>query len=373
MSGSRHPEELGESGKLGLNHARAIARELDSSTMDTPHLFLGVVRLDDAVIRAELVREGIDLPKVIDGLRERLTASDGPDLSFARLIKALEDASWAASHHARSLVEAPHILIGILRDEDGLVVRTLKEEGADLHKLDQELFAMVAEGRWSAEPYKERRAIAQPEIGTPSKVLESLGRDLTAAARDDKLSPIIGRDREMLEVIHVLCGKRKQNAVLIGDAGVGKTAIVEGLAQRIVSGEIPAQLKDMTVRTIEVGSLVAGTMYRGQFEEKLEGLVREIRARSDVILFIDEMHTLIGAGRAEGVVADAADMLKPVLSEGTIKVIGATTTDEFRKHIESDKALMRRFQQVVVGEPTREATMTILEGLVPKYEDSTAS
>ena len=369
MSGFRHPEELGESGKLVLSNARLIARELGSSTLDTPHLFLGVMRLEDVIIKSQFAAQGIGLAAVVRTVRERLRAEEGGrDLSFDGLIKALDDASWAASHHARPLIEAPHILIGVLRDRDGLVVRLLKDARADIEKLDRELFAMVAEGKWSAEAYRERRAITQPEIGTPSEVLESLGRDLTAAARGGRLSPIIGRDGEMLELIHVLCGKRKQNAVLIGEAGVGKTAIVEGLAQRIVSGEIPDQLKDMTVRTIEVGSLVAGTMYRGQFEERLVGLVSEIRARSDVILFIDEMHTLIGAGRAEGVAADAADMLKPVLGEGTIKVIGATTTEEFRKYIESDKALMRRFQQVVVGEPTREATTTILEGLAPKYE-----
>jgi ATP-dependent Clp protease ATP-binding subunit ClpC len=366
------PEDFGESGKLVLSHAQAIAAVHLSESVEGVHLFLGVVALEDAVIRRQFMAQALDLEAIAASLRTELAdaAADRPSAHVgASAVAALEEAQQVASAMNKPLIEAPHILIGVLRHLDGPVARRLREAGADLEKLDKELWAMISLGRWSGHHYKERRSIQQPGIGTPSEVLESLGRDLTAKARAGELSPIIGRDREMLEVIQVLCGKRKNNAVLIGDAGVGKTAIVEGLAQRIVAGQVPDQLDGMTIRTLEVGSLVAGTMYRGQFEGKLKALIDALRDRRDVILFIDEMHTLIGAGSAEGAPADAADYLKPVLTEGSLKVIGATTTDEFRKHIESDPALMRRFQEVVVGEPSREATLTILDGLRPKYQE----
>jgi ATP-dependent Clp protease ATP-binding subunit ClpC len=368
MSEPMQPEDFGESGLLALHHAREIAVELRSNTITTAHLFLGVVALEDAILQRRFSREGVDLNAIAGLVRERLAAGEGEE-SFARTEAALAEAARAASAQANPLIEAPHVLIGVLRDVDGVVVRTLREAGADTDKLDKELWAMLAQGEWSADPYKGRRAIQQPGIGTPSKVLESLGRDLTEAAQRGELNPIIGREQETRELVEVLCGMRKHNAVLIGDAGVGKTAIVEGLAQRIVDGEVPDQLTGMTIRTIEIGSLVAGTMYRGMFEERLKRLVDEARGREDLILFIDEMHTLVGAGRAEGVRADAADYLKPALTEGKLKVIGATTTEEFRAQIEQDKALMRRFQQVVVDEPSRKDTLTVLRGLEPRYEE----
>jgi ATP-dependent Clp protease ATP-binding subunit ClpC len=362
-------EDLGESGKLVLSYARRMAGELSSDSIGTEHLFLGVAELEDVTIRRQLAAVGIELEEICLRVLQAMTPSGNAGRGDMPLTARAEEALEVARRESAGTVEAPHILIGVLRDHDGLAARKLAAAGADLDALEQALRAMLDEGRWSPDFYTARKVIEQPDLGKTSTVLDSLGRDLTAAAERDDLSPIIGREREVVELIQVLCGKRKNNAVLIGDAGVGKTAIVEGLAQRIVSGQVPDELKGMRIRTIEIGSLVAGTIFRGQFEQRLKDLIDEVSGRTDVILFLDEIHMLIGAGEAGGGSMDAANILKPVLSEGKLKVIGATTTDEFRKYFEKDNALMRRFQPIVVGEPSREATLTILEGLRPKYEE----
>ncbi|MEX2210522.1 MAG: ATP-dependent Clp protease ATP-binding subunit [Gaiellaceae bacterium] len=345
-------DELGESGKLALEYARRAA---DGGEVGAEHVFIGVVELEDVALRRLFQAHGIDPDEIANDLRRNPAAPDP-----AAMAEALEQAKRAGGGAA---VEAPHLLIGVLRGRPGLIGDQASAIAADLAE-------MLERGEWTPEGfYQARRVVEQPGLGTTSKVLESLGRDLTAEAKAGELSPIIGRERELVELIQVLCGKRKQNAVLVGDAGVGKTAIVEGLAQRIVAGEVPEQLQGMTIRTIEIGSLVAGTIYRGQFEGRLKELVDEVTKRTDVILFIDEMHMLVGAGEAGGGSMDAANMLKPVLSEGKLKVVGATTTDEYRKHLERDKALMRRFQVIVVGEPTHEATLQILAGLRSRYAE----
>jgi ATP-dependent Clp protease ATP-binding subunit ClpC len=266
-------------------------------------------------------------------------------------------------------VEAAHLLAGLLQ-EDNEVANLVRDLGADPGEVRDAVTGLLASDNQTPSAfYDARRAIEQRDLGKVATLLDTLGRDLTAAARQGELKPIIGRDRELRELITVLLGMSKNNALLIGEAGVGKTAVVEGLAQRIVAGEAPG-LERMRIRTIEVGSLVAGTMYRGQFEQRLKELIDGLRGREDVILFIDEMHMLVGAGETglNGSV-DAANMLKPVLSDGGLKVIGATTFDEYRRHLESDKALMRRFQQVVVGAPSREEALAILHGLRSRYED----
>jgi len=364
-------EDLGESGKLVLGYARRAAEDLSSEAIGTEHLFVGVVELEDLALQRLFRARGVDLDEVAEELRGRIEG--GSPTGYLPLTEAAEQALEVAKEETvrlgERLVEAPHILLGVLRDEDGLAARVLADRGADVSELADALTAMLDEGEWTPETfYRSRRTIEQPAIGGTG-VLESLGRDLTGEAERGELNPIIGRERELVELIHVLCGKRKRNAVLIGEAGVGKTAIVEGLAQRIVQGQVPEELRGARIRTIEVGSLVAGTIYRGQFEQRLKELIDEVRERPDVILFIDEVHMLIGAGEAGHGTVDAANMLKPVLSEGKLRVIGATTTDEFRQHIERDKALMRRFQAIVVGEPSREATLQILAGLRLRYEE----
>ncbi len=376
-------EDLGESGRLALTFARLAAIELSAPAVGTEHLFLGVAGLEDVSIRDRLLGVDVDIEKVSAEVRR---AAGGPKrrapgepvqrLAFTPASeRALETARQEAARLGGALVEAPHILLGVIRDESGVAARKLEEAVASrrrealLPPLVTELRRMLEAGGWSSDFYRERTAIEQPAVSKTSTVLESLGRDLTASARRGELTPVTGRERELRELVHVLCGSRKNNAVLVGEAGVGKTAIVEGLAQRLVAHQAPEQLAGMDVRTIEVGSLVAGTQYRGMFEAKLKALVDEVRDRTDVILFIDELHMLVGAGRAEGVVMDAADMLKPALTEGTLKVIGATTSDEFRRYIERDQALMRRFQPIAVGEPSREETVRILEGLRGRYEE----
>ena len=351
-------DELGASGKLALEYARRAGGE----AVGPEHVFIGVCELEDVALRRVFQAHGVDPDEVAAALRNR--AGDAASGALAAVLTAAKGEAGAGA------IEAPHLLIAVLRDGASLPARVLGEQGGDAAAVAAAIAQMLANGEWTPpEFYNERVAVEQPGLGRTSNVLESLGRDLTAEAEQGELSPLIGRDRELVELVQVLCGKRKQNAVLIGDAGVGKTAIVEGLAQRIVSGQVPEQLQGTRIRTIEVGSLVAGTIYRGQFEERLKTLIDEVTKRTDVILFIDELHMLVGAGEVGGGSIDAANMLKPVLSEGKLKVIGATTTDEFRKHIERDTALMRRFQAIVVGEPSREDAVEILRGLRQRYAE----
>jgi ATP-dependent Clp protease ATP-binding subunit ClpC len=364
-------ENLGESGKLVLAYAQRIAANLRHAEVGPEHLLLGVGDLEDLGIRRSLLEVGLDLDEACVSLRNELPR--GRDLPpgtvpltpEARAV--LEQAQVVASRMGESVVEAPQIVVGLLGVPTGPVPEVLDRLGADEQAITKALTGLVESGDWSPSPWdKGRPNIEQAGLTRSAEVMESLGRDLTQAAEEGKLNPIIGRDRELDELVRVLLGRRKNNAVLIGEAGVGKTAIVEGLAQRIVAGEIPA-LEGVRIRTIEVGSLVAGTIYRGQFEQRMKDLVDGARGRDDIILFIDEMHMLVGAGESGGGSVDAANILKPALDE--LKVVGATTIDEYRQHIEPDEALMRRFQPVVVGEPSREATITILEGVRPKYEE----
>jgi ATP-dependent Clp protease ATP-binding subunit ClpC len=364
-------DDLGESGRIVLASARRVAEELGSESIAPEHLLVGVVELEDLALQRAFQSEGLDLDAACVELRVRLRGPGAAALQFSLdAERALERAKEEAARLGQSLVEAPHVLLGVLGEPPAAVAEVIRWQGGDPAKLAEAVRGTLERGGWTPEGfYRERRSIAQPALGSSAGVLESLGRDLTAEADRGELSPVIGREDELLELVQVLLGRRKQNAVLIGDPGVGKTAIVEGLAQRIVEGRVPEGLRGMRVRTIEVGSLVAGTIYRGQFEGRLKELIDEVRERPDVILFIDEVHMLIGAGEAGGGSMDAANILKPVLSEGKLKVIGATTTDEFRRYFEKDKALMRRFQAIVVEEPSREDTRTILEGLRRKYEE----
>ncbi|HEX9824929.1 MAG TPA: ATP-dependent Clp protease ATP-binding subunit [Actinomycetota bacterium] len=366
---------LGESGKLVVAYARRIAATLGHDAIEPEHLFMGLGELGDLAIRRALLRVGLDLDEARLRVRDRLDA--GPEArapgelsltSEAR--RVLEVAGEQAVQLREREVEAPHILLSLLSLAEGVLEAALTELGVETPAAWDAVMAMLQAGEATpSDFYKTRRNVEQAGLGRTADLLDSLGRDLTADAEAGKLSPIIGRDRETEELVKILLGKRKNNALLIGEPGVGKTAVVEGLAQMIVRLEIP-ELLGMRIRTIEVGSLVAGTIYRGQFEQRLKDLIDGVRDREDIILFIDEMHMLVGAGETglDGSI-DAANMLKPVLSEGSLKVIGATTIDEYRKHLEGDRALLRRFQTIVVGEPTPEDALEILRGLRPRYEE----
>jgi len=258
-----------------------------------------------------------------------------------------------------------HILLGLIREGEGVAAQVLVKLGADLNRVRQQVLQLLS-GYQGKEPAESGSGRGE---GTPSSslVLDQFGRNLTASAREGKLDPVIGRGKEIERVMQVLSRRTKNNPVLIGEAGVGKTAVVEGLAQNIVKGEVPETLKDKQLYTLDLGSLVAGSRYRGDFEERLKKVLKEIRTRGDIILFIDEMHTLVGAGAAEGAI-DAASILKPMLARGELQTIGATTLDEYRKYVEKDPALERRFQPIQVQEPGIDHTIEILKGLRDRYE-----
>src|ERR671929_244396 len=273
-----------------------------------------------------------------------------------------------AQEEARMLnhnyIGTEHILLGLIHEGEGVAAQVLVKLGADLNRVRQQVIQLL-----SGYQGKEPAAAGGPAEGTPSTslVLDQFGRNLTQAARDSKLDPVIGRAKEIERVMQVLSRRTKNNPVLIGEPGVGKTAVVEGLAQAIVKGEVPETLKDKQLYTLDLGALVAGSRYRGDFEERLKKVLKEIRTRGDIILFIDEIHTLVGAGAAEGAI-DAASILKPMLARGELQTIGATTLDEYRKHLEKDAALERRFQPIQVGEPSLAHTIEILKGLRDRYE-----
>ncbi|MER2204741.1 MAG: ATP-dependent Clp protease ATP-binding subunit, partial [Rhodococcus sp. (in: high G+C Gram-positive bacteria)] len=283
-----------------------------------------------------------------------------------RAKKVLELSLREALQLGHNYIGTEHILLGLIREGEGVAAQVLVKLGADLNRVRQQVIQLLS-GYQGKEPTETGGT--RGEAGTPSTslVLDQFGRNLTQAALEGKLDPVIGRSKEIERVMQVLSRRTKNNPVLIGEPGVGKTAVVEGLAQAIVNGEVPETLKDKQLYTLDLGSLVAGSRYRGDFEERLKKVLKEINTRGDIILFIDELHTLVGAGAAEGAI-DAASILKPKLARGELQTIGATTLDEYRKYIEKDAALERRFQPVQVGEPTVEHTIEILKGLRDRYE-----
>src|ERR687887_409243 len=271
-----------------------------------------------------------------------------------------------AQEEARMLnhnyIGTEHILLGLIHEGEGVAAQALVKLGADLNKVRQQVIQLL-NGYQSKEP----AGTASESTPSTSLVLDQFGRNLTQSAREGKLDPVIGREKEIERLMQVLSRRTKNNPVLIGEPGVGKTAVVEGLAQAIVKGEVPETLKDKQLYTLDLGALVAGSRYRGDFEERLKKVLKEIRTRGDIILFIDELHTLVGAGAAEGAI-DAASILKPMLARGELQTIGATTLDEYRKHLEKDAALERRFQPIQVAEPSLSHTIEILKGLRDRYE-----
>jgi ATP-dependent Clp protease ATP-binding subunit ClpC len=348
--------------------AQEEARMLNHNYIGTEHILLGLIHEGEGVAAKALESLGISLEAVRQQVEEIIgqgqQAPSGHIPFTPRAKKVLELSLREALQLGHNYIGTEHILLGLIREGEGVAAQVLVKLGADLNRVRQQVIQLL-----SGYQGKEPAAAGGPAEGTPSTslVLDQFGRNLTQAARESKLDPVIGREKEVERVMQVLSRRTKNNPVLIGEPGVGKTAVVEGLAQAIVKGEVPETLKDKQLYTLDLGALVAGSRYRGDFEERLKKVLKEIRTRGDIILFIDELHTLVGAGAAEGAI-DAASILKPMLARGELQTIGATTLDEYRKHLEKDAALERRFQPIQVGEPTLAHTIEILKGLRDRYE-----
>ena len=348
--------------------AQEEARMLNHNYIGTEHILLGLIHEGEGVAAKALEAMGISLEAVRSQVEEIIgqgqQAPSGHIPFTPRAKKVLELSLREALQLGHNYIGTEHILLGLIREGEGVAAQVLVKLGADLNRVRQQVIQLL-----SGYQGKEAVASSGPAEGTASTslVLDQFGRNLTQAAREGKLDPVIGREKEIERVMQVLSRRTKNNPVLIGEPGVGKTAIVEGLAQAIVKGDIPETLKDKQVYSLDLGALVAGSRYRGDFEERLKKVLKEIRTRGDIVLFIDEIHTLVGAGAAEGAI-DAASILKPMLARGELQTIGATTLDEYRKHLEKDAALERRFQPIQVAEPTVAHTIEILKGLRDRYE-----
>src|SRR6184192_2230127 len=342
--------------------AQEEAARLGENYVGTEHLLLGLVRESDSVAARILDRLGVPLGRIRAEIERQVTRGHGnlgQDMQLTPRAKRVIDLAYEEARQLNNnYIGTEHLLLGLIREGDGLAARVLVKQGADLERTRREVYAMQ-EG-------ESQQAHSRQRSRTPT--LDEFGRDLTELARNDKLDPLVGRYQEIERVIQILSRRIKNNPCLIGEAGVGKTAIAEGLAQRIIHEDIPEPLKDKRIVALDLPGLVAGTKYRGEFEERMKRVMDEVRrASGEVILFVDGLHTLVGAGAAEGAI-DASNILKPALARGELQCIGATTYDEYRKYIEHDAALERRFQPITVDPPSIEDTVKILTGLREKYE-----
>ena len=348
--------------------AQEEARMLNHNYIGTEHILLGLIHEGEGVAAKALESLGISLEGVRAQVEEIIgqgqQAPSGHIPFTPRAKKVLELSLREALQLGHNYIGTEHILLGLIREGEGVAAQVLVKLGADLNRVRQQVIQLLS-------GYQGKEAVTQggPAEGTPSTslVLDQFGRNLTQAAREGKLDPVIGRENEIERAMQVLSRRTKNNPVLIGEPGVGKTAVVEGLAQAIYKNDVPETLKDKQLYSLDLGALVAGSRYRGDFEERLKKVLKEIKTRGDIILFIDEIHTLVGAGAAEGAI-DAASILKPMLARGELQTIGATTLDEYRKHVEKDAALERRFQPIQVKEPSVAHTIEILKGLRDRYE-----
>ena len=355
--------------------AQDEARGLKHNYIGTEHLLLGLISEGEGVAAKALETMGIKGEAVRASVIEIIGEGEKPvegHIPFTPRAKRVFELSLReALQLGHNYIGTEHLLLGLLKEGEGVAAQVLTKQGADLAQVRQTVIQMLSGYQRGDDEGRESVGAGVGGSGGPersnSAILEQFGRNLTQAARENKLDPVIGRRVEMERVMQVLSRRTKNNPVLIGEPGVGKTAVVEGLAQAIVHGDVPETIKDKQIYSLDMGSLVAGSRYRGDFEERLKKVLKEIRTRGDIILFIDEIHTLVGAGAAEGSI-DAAQMLKPMLARGELQTIGATTNDEYRKYIEKDAALERRFQPVKVEEPSVDETVEILKGLRDRYE-----
>jgi len=358
-------ERFSEGARRVLSRAQTEAQQLGHNYIDTEHILLGIASEELGISAKVLTNLGVSTTKIraavefVIGKGERRATKEDVDLA-PRAKRAIEFAVDEARRLNSSYIGVEHLLLGLLRENEGVAFSVLESFGITLERAREEVSRVVRQ--------ETARARTAGRVATRTPTLDQLGTDLTALARADKLDPIIGRHKEIERIIQILSRRTKNNPALIGEAGVGKTAIVEGLAQRIVAGEVPEVLQGKRIIALDIGALVAGTKYRGEFEERLKKVIEEEKAAGNCILFIDEMQTIVGAGAAEGAV-DASNLLKPSLSRGEIQCIGAATLDDYRKYVEKDPALERRFQPVLVAEPTVEETLEILRGIKHRYEE----
>src|SRR5512135_2714345 len=356
-------EKFSERARRVLTLAQEEAQRFNHANIGPEHILLGIVGEPDGVAAKVLVNLGISLNKVrsavefIIGHGEATTRGEvGLSPGAKRVIElAIDEARYIGHNY----IGTEHLLLGLLREGEGIAARVLDSLGVTLEKVRTEISKVQEQG-------VSRPKAARSPSRTPA--LDQLGMDLTASARSGKLDPVIGRSKEIERIIQILSRRTKNNPALIGEPGVGKTAVVEGLAHRIVAGDVPETLEGKRLITLDIGSLVAGTKYRGEFEERLKKVIEEIKAAGNCIVFIDEFHTIVGAGAAEGAV-DAANILKPSLARGEIQTIGATTLDDYRKYVEKDKGLERRFQPVLIAEPSIDDAIKILRGIKQRYEE----
>ncbi len=348
-----------------LNLAKDCSMSLGHNYIGTEHMLWGLVKEGSGIAAGVLLSGGVTEQKVMDSILSIVGKGDGSQqvAGYTPRTKRVMELSYAETRRmGQNYIGTEHLLMGILREGESIAVRILLELGIDIHKLYDSIITMLQEDTPAAVAAGKPKA---EELETPT--LDLFGRDLTVMAKEGKIDPVIGRDKEIERIIQVLSRRTKNNPCLIGEPGVGKTAICEGLAQKITEGNIPEILKDKRVVTLDLSSMVAGAKYRGEFEDRLKKSIEEIRNAGNVILFIDELHTIVGAGAAEGAI-DASNILKPLLARGEIQVVGATTMDEYRKYIEKDAALERRFQPIQIGEPGEEEAIEILKGIRDKYE-----
>jgi len=345
--------------------AQEEAINLNHDYIGTEHILIGLIKEEEGVASQVLKQLGVNADKVIEEVEQLVGKGEYQqvdEIAFTpRSKKVLELASQEATQLKNNYIDTEHILLGLIKERSGVAIRILSDLGVNLDNVYSEIMKILMQNETQGFPS------ATEKRTTKTPALDEFGRDLTKFAQEDKLDPVIGRSVEIQRVIQILSRRKKNNPCIIGEAGVGKTAIVEGLAQKISNGDVPEILKDKRIYCLDLALIVAGTKYRGEFEKRLKKIVKEVQDSNDVILFIDEIHTLVGAGAAEGAI-DASNILKPALARGELQVIGATTTDEYRKYIEKDAALERRFQPIYISEPSIEETVKILHGLRDKYE-----
>jgi ATP-dependent Clp protease ATP-binding subunit ClpC len=364
-------EKLTEKAQKVFKYARQEAQRMGHQYIGTEHLLLGLVKEGTGVAATVLQRLGVDpkrvrleVEKIVQGGSDVISTGREEFSLAPRTKKAFEYAFGEAKRLGQNYIGTEHLLLGLLREEEGIAAHVLLNLGVELEEVQEAVLEFLGP-ELGEEEESEHRGLPSGKSKTPA--LDSFGRDLTRQAISGELDPVIGRENEIERVIQVLCRRKKNNPVLLGEAGVGKTAIVEGLAQDIVSGNVPRLLRNRRIVIVDLALMVAGTKYRGQFEERIKAVMQEVTKAKNIILFIDELHTLVGAGGAEGAI-DASNVLKPALARGEMQCIGATTPDEYRKYIEKDGALERRFQTIMVDPPGREETIEILKGLRDRYE-----